>query len=515
MIDIKGLDKAEILVELYNHSHQKGIGIFAARKELSVEDARELLKNQTSFDYLYGKVMKVDLSSDLVFDETLYEIDNGKGKCQNIIDKLKETKKNREELTTDDMNIEVINTNEKVDTIPKYVNNNESMSIAVSKPKNKIFDNLDITLDRTDKNMADLQALLVEFEGNPAVLVSSVRGDILLKDLNGNVLKKVLPFSRGGIPVMTPGIPVMTRDNDCLYVFFYNARYGYMYTININTFNPMIEKNISETSIQSACCNDNRIYTFNMGSSAEIQERDKNGNVLQRQQTSSWNRRLVALSDGVSSINNYKPGDLSELSEIIGEELIKLNESISDFTYDELNDTYYVSYRNIVVIYKDNKLKGVIYRKDKDITEINYDKITNSFSITYADWPEESPVFPHSGGGVEIFSMSLMEKKIQESLGFLQERKKGEVVNLILDISNKDLDIVSFFNDQMKKDVFELYDFLRECKIKNIYGKNAMEAYKEKYNNNSLEAPYFDSEPEQFENGQDYPGSGEVGKSSM
>jgi len=78
MIDIEGLDKAEVLKALYVHSHVQGMGFLQAvpAGTVTVDHCRDLLKQSTYFDYLYGRVLKVDLSSD-AFDERLYERDNG------------------------------------------------------------------------------------------------------------------------------------------------------------------------------------------------------------------------------------------------------------------------------------------------------------------------------------------------------------------------------------------------------------------------------------------------------
>lgn len=98
MINIKGLDKAELLVELYNHSHQQGLGMLHPLVNLTVEDAKKLLEEQTYFDYLYGKVMKVDLSNDEEFDEWLYDRDNGQGMAQSVVDGMR---KKLEKTTTE------------------------------------------------------------------------------------------------------------------------------------------------------------------------------------------------------------------------------------------------------------------------------------------------------------------------------------------------------------------------------------------------------------------------------
>lgn len=90
-IDIKGIDKAEILAALFNASHQQGLGILdfrgSAENRLTVEEARDLIAglekqgHHITFDYLRGRVMKVDLSSNTL-DPRLYDRDNGEGAAE-------------------------------------------------------------------------------------------------------------------------------------------------------------------------------------------------------------------------------------------------------------------------------------------------------------------------------------------------------------------------------------------------------------------------------------------------
>lgn len=90
MVDIKGLNKAVVLAALYNNSKVQGLGFLQATgKDMTFREAEEILKHQTYFDYLYGKVMKIDLSSDEQFEEWLYDRDNGAGAAQKIITKLR------------------------------------------------------------------------------------------------------------------------------------------------------------------------------------------------------------------------------------------------------------------------------------------------------------------------------------------------------------------------------------------------------------------------------------------
>lgn len=79
-IDISKLDKAEVLAALYNNSRQQGMGFLHARgrAELTRDEAAELLKETTDFDYLHGRVMKVYLGSEYL-DPGLYDRDNGQG----------------------------------------------------------------------------------------------------------------------------------------------------------------------------------------------------------------------------------------------------------------------------------------------------------------------------------------------------------------------------------------------------------------------------------------------------
>lgn len=82
-MDISGLDKAEVLATLYNNSRQQGMGFLDPRgqAELSPEEARQLLEQETRFDYLHGRVLKIDLSTDELWT-ALYNRDNGAGAAE-------------------------------------------------------------------------------------------------------------------------------------------------------------------------------------------------------------------------------------------------------------------------------------------------------------------------------------------------------------------------------------------------------------------------------------------------
>lgn len=89
-VDISGLNRADVLCALYNASRPQGMGFMHyTPQEMQCEEAEQLLSQTKYFDYLKGRVMKVDLSSDTEFREALYDRDNGQGAAQRVIDSLR------------------------------------------------------------------------------------------------------------------------------------------------------------------------------------------------------------------------------------------------------------------------------------------------------------------------------------------------------------------------------------------------------------------------------------------
>lgn len=90
-MDIKNLNKAEVLATLYNASKVQGMGIFQADgKVMTIEDAEAILKENeghTYFDYLKGKVMKIDIGKDEL-DTRLYNRDNGNMAAERALAKM-------------------------------------------------------------------------------------------------------------------------------------------------------------------------------------------------------------------------------------------------------------------------------------------------------------------------------------------------------------------------------------------------------------------------------------------
>ncbi|WP_297388481.1 hypothetical protein [Acidiferrobacter sp.] len=81
MIDIKGISKAELLAKLYNYARPQGLGLLHfEQKDMTLEEAQKLVdKNRSlSFDYVQGRVLKVNLARDLL-ETRLYDRDNGAG----------------------------------------------------------------------------------------------------------------------------------------------------------------------------------------------------------------------------------------------------------------------------------------------------------------------------------------------------------------------------------------------------------------------------------------------------
>ncbi len=97
-IDIKGRNKAELLAKLYNASRPLGMSsLHFTPEDMAETEAEEWIENAQEaqrgrftgdrlyFDYLKGRVMKVELSGDTL-DPGLYDRDNGEGAAQRAIE---------------------------------------------------------------------------------------------------------------------------------------------------------------------------------------------------------------------------------------------------------------------------------------------------------------------------------------------------------------------------------------------------------------------------------------------
>jgi len=78
-----------VLAALYNNAKPQGLGMLHyIPEDMTKEEAAKILEEgQTYFDYLKGRVMKVDLSRNSL-DPCLYDRDNGPGAAALVIASL-------------------------------------------------------------------------------------------------------------------------------------------------------------------------------------------------------------------------------------------------------------------------------------------------------------------------------------------------------------------------------------------------------------------------------------------
>lgn len=78
-IDISGLEKSAVLAALYNAAKPQGLGFLHYNpKPMTIDQATDILKHTTQFDYLMGRVMKINLSGNTI-NVWAYDRDNGEG----------------------------------------------------------------------------------------------------------------------------------------------------------------------------------------------------------------------------------------------------------------------------------------------------------------------------------------------------------------------------------------------------------------------------------------------------
>jgi len=92
MISISRYKKSRVLAGLYNAAKVQGLGFLQADDRIMSDDEADkiLIESEQDgfrFDYLKGRVLKVNLSGD-EFDPRLYDRDNGDGVADRVIGKL-------------------------------------------------------------------------------------------------------------------------------------------------------------------------------------------------------------------------------------------------------------------------------------------------------------------------------------------------------------------------------------------------------------------------------------------
>jgi len=85
-LNIAGKNKAEVLAKLYNASKPLGMGVLHFDpSEMTVDQAQEIIdKEGLRFDYLKGRVMKVNLEGDEL-SVSGFDRDNGQGAAERAI----------------------------------------------------------------------------------------------------------------------------------------------------------------------------------------------------------------------------------------------------------------------------------------------------------------------------------------------------------------------------------------------------------------------------------------------
>ena len=88
-ISLEGLDKAAVLAALYNGAKPQGLGFLQYDPSpMRTEDAKALFAQGTRFDYVQGRVLKVDLGKNTL-DPRSYDHDNGSGAAEAAVNAVR------------------------------------------------------------------------------------------------------------------------------------------------------------------------------------------------------------------------------------------------------------------------------------------------------------------------------------------------------------------------------------------------------------------------------------------
>ena len=91
MVNIEGLDVADVLVVLWEHSKEQGHSFLGRYSGIFTKElAKEELNRSSYCDYINGRVIKCNLPfGTKEFDERFYDRDNGDGAAQRAVDELR------------------------------------------------------------------------------------------------------------------------------------------------------------------------------------------------------------------------------------------------------------------------------------------------------------------------------------------------------------------------------------------------------------------------------------------
>jgi hypothetical protein len=92
-VDITGLNKDEVVRALWRNSKPASVYVLSAIPLPELDESlvkRVLSSDRPYFDYLCGRVMKTDFSTNFL-NPWLYDRDNGEGSMKEIVEKLRST----------------------------------------------------------------------------------------------------------------------------------------------------------------------------------------------------------------------------------------------------------------------------------------------------------------------------------------------------------------------------------------------------------------------------------------
>ena len=85
IINIADMSKPAVLAALYNSAKAQGVGfLHFTQEDMPIDEAADLLTSTHYFDYVKGRVMKVDLETDEL-STALYDRDNGAGAARQAL----------------------------------------------------------------------------------------------------------------------------------------------------------------------------------------------------------------------------------------------------------------------------------------------------------------------------------------------------------------------------------------------------------------------------------------------
>lgn len=284
------------------------------------------------------------------------------------------------------------------------------------------------------------------------------RSRLILQDLNGNTIKELMNFGFENGEV--------TVDNANIYIFTSNSNKPMFYIFDKNTLELKYKKPLGKSRIQSVCCNENEIFTFDM-ENAEVQRRDKGGNILSvfniRKKEGRFSivshTNVYSASDGFhfASLGEFGIDDKfrRECEEKFGKEFMDLNRNMENIAFDESSQTLFVAARNIVCVADQFGIKGVMYFPDKLIMGLSVDPKTSSLVISSGNWPETDKSWSFdNGGSLEILPISMVLERIKSSEEFLTARNQNKrVIDLchrIVDESNGNIDKMILLLQEVK-----------------------------------------------------------------